>query len=196
MKRIYLASISPRRKTLLDQLGLDFSIIPSGIDETIRSGETPSDFIMRVAWDKARTAGKTVSEGIIIAADTVVVIGSEILQKPSGAGDAKRMLTLLSGRSHHVLTAVSLLEKPEGKKISGFEKTLVAFRKLTPEEIAWYIATGEPPGKAGAYAIQGKGAIFIEKIEGSFTNVVGLPLPLLYALFWKMGIDLKRCTSP
>jgi septum formation protein len=191
MKKIFLASASPRRKALLEQLGLTFTVIPADIEETVRPGEAPPEFAVRVTWEKVIRARKNLAEGIIIAADTVVVLGDRIMQKPSSVTDAKNMLRLLSGKNHHVLTAVSLLELPEDRKIGGYEQTLVSFRELTPRDIDWYVLTGEIWGKAGAYAIQEKGALFIDRIEGSFSNVVGLPLRLVYDLFGKIGIDLK-----
>jgi len=192
MKSLYLASASPRRKTLLEQLGLSFTVVPAGIEENVLPGEIPSAYISRMSREKIEKARQEIRDGIILAADTVVVVGDQILQKPSSVTSARRMLNLLSGKHHHVLTGLCLMVLPEEKKIGGYEKTLVSFRNLSPSEIDWYIATGEPWGKAGAYAIQEKGALLIDRIEGSFSNVVGLPLRLLYDLFTKLGFDLKE----
>ena len=172
---IILASASPRRKEILTNAGLSFTVCPADVDETTDLKE-PSEMVKELSKRKARAVD--CGEGIVIAADTVVAVGGIILGKPKDTRDAARMLELLSGRVHQVYTAVSVKDK--NKTVTFCEKTDVYFKKLTREQIQSYVKTGEPSDKAGAYAIQGKGAVFIEKIDGDYLNVVGLPLSKLY----------------
>jgi septum formation protein len=179
--RLILASASPRRAELLTSAGYVFEVAPAHVDETAEPDEASDVYALRVARDKARVVADRQGPGTtVLAADTVVVRGGEILGKPRNAADAERMLTLLSGAVHEVLTAVVI--RTGGRELTAVETTRVRFAALTPAEIAWYIASGEPEGKAGAYAIQGLAARFIERIEGSWSNVVGLPIATVYSL--------------
>ena len=173
-----LASASPRRAELLSSAGFRFTVDPSDVDESFHAGETPETYVLRVARDKARTVARRRRQGeIILAADTAVVLGEDILGKPVHAADAVRMLTRLSGKLHDVLTAVVMIRSD--RELAEVARTRVSFLDLTPEDIAWYVGTGEPHGKAGAYAIQGRGARFADRIEGSWSNVVGLPIAIV-----------------
>jgi len=175
-KRLILASSSPRRRELLSSLGIDFDVLPAELKEIPSPCESPKDFALRVAEGKALLIGERYPECWVIGADTVVAIGGEILGKPRGKDEAKRMLHLLAGKEHLVITGYVLLKLAEGEKRKGVEQTKVKIKPLEKEEIDWYINTGEPFDKAGGYAIQGKGAFMVEWIDGSYTNVVGLPL--------------------
>jgi septum formation protein len=173
--QLILASASPRRSELLIQAGFEFEVDAADVDERILPDESPGAYVARVALDKAReVAARHPAEAVILAADTTVVAGGEILGKPSDEADAARMLTQLSGSEHEVLTGV-VVKGPAGE-IADVVKTRVHFIELSAADIAWYIGTGEPEGKAGAYAIQGRGARFVDWIEGSWSNVVGLPI--------------------
>jgi septum formation protein len=187
---IILASNSPRRRELLHQVGLSFIIDPTKVDEQIRPGESPESYVVRVALDKARAAASRAASGIIIAADTIVVLGDAILGKPADSRDAERMLTLLSGRVHDVISGLALINAAEEKTATGTSLTRVWFRDLSRNEIVSYIKSGEPLDKAGAYGIQGKGALLVKKIEGCYFNVVGLPLSLLGEMLRNFGISL------
>jgi len=180
---IVLASQSPRRSEILRQAGIPFVAKPANVDEAARPGESPEDYVKRVARDKAMAA-VTAPEEIVLGADTVVVIDGEILGKPAGSADAARMLGLLAGREHQVLTGICLRRGVE--IVIDCASTRVWFRPLTREEIAEYVASGEPRDKAGAYAIQGLASKFIERIEGSYTNVVGLPIELVQQVLRKL----------
>jgi nucleoside triphosphate pyrophosphatase len=179
--RLILASASPRRAELLTSAGFAFDVSPAEVDETLWEAEEPEAYALRVARDKAATAAAKCGDGrVVLAADTVVVAGGEILGKPRDAGDAERMLRRLSDTVHDVLTAVVV--RSSSGETSEVVTTRVHFLCLTDAEIAWYIASGEPDGKAGAYAIQGRAARFIDRIEGSWSNVVGLPIATVYRL--------------
>lgn len=178
---IYLASKSPRRKKLLQQLNLKFRTLDLHFDEKVNDGEHPVFLVKRLSIEKLNQALLRIKKGIIITADTIVVIDKHILGKPKSKADAKRILKKLSGRTHIVYTGYSIYNSSNNKIITEYEKTLVTFRKLTDEEISDYILTGSPMDKAGAYGIQDDfGAVFIEKIDGCYYNVVGLPLARLY----------------
>jgi septum formation protein len=173
--QLILASSSPRRAELLTQAGFAFQIDPADVDETVLTGESPDAYVARVARDKARiVAARHPADAVILAADTTVVAAGAILAKPQDAADAARMLTLLSGTVHDVLTGV-VLSRDSGASVEVV-RTRVHFVDLTAEDIAWYVATGEADGKAGAYGIQGRAARFVDWIEGSWSNVVGLPI--------------------
>ena len=178
MERIVLASASPRRAELLTSAGIDFEVVPAHLDETPEPGETPAAYVQRIAQAKAMAVASRVNGRVILAADTTVVVGSEMLGKPVNDDDAKRMLQLLSGRAHQVVTGVALVRY--GKTATQIDSTTVEFAALTEAEIAWYVATGEPCDKAGAYAIQGYASRFVTRINGSYSNVVGLPMALVY----------------
>jgi septum formation protein len=174
--RLILASASPRRRELLQQAGVPFTVIPSNTDENIRPGETPEVYALRVAREKATDVAAHQSGNWVLGADTIVAIDNTILGKPCDAADGFRMLRLLSGRLHRVMTAFVLLD-PNGRTYANqIVTSQVNFKALTDTQIQDYLATGEPFDKAGAYAVQGLGAALVEKVEGSYTNVVGLPL--------------------
>jgi septum formation protein len=186
--RLVLASASPRRSELLRSVGLQFDIVPADIDESALPGETPSDYVARLSNEKARVVAKQVDGGaIVIAADTTVDVDGLILEKPMDDADARRMLRLLSGRSHLVHTGVTTLSFGVGSGRTGVPvaivvETAVRFVELTDRAIDWYLSTGEHLGKAGAYGIQGAAGAFVERIDGSVTNVIGLPLAETLAL--------------
>jgi septum formation protein len=171
---LLLASSSPRRRELLLRLGVAFQVRPQDIDESVLNLEKPYDYVQRVALDKALSALAANPDALVLAADTSVIVDDQILGKPQDSGDALSMLNLLSNREHAVLTAVTLANSERQR--STVVRTTVNFRSISAAEAQRYWATGEPIGKAGGYAIQGFGAAFVESIEGSFSNVVGLPL--------------------
>jgi septum formation protein len=174
---LVLASTSPRRRWLLEKLGREFDVVGPDVAEVARAAESPAEFALRMAEEKAAEVTVRRPEAWVLAADTVVALDATALGKPRDAGDAVTMLTTLAGRPHTVFTGVALL-RPGG---AAAERTVVAtcvvFRPLTAAEIDAYIATGEPFDRAGAYAIQGEGAHLVDRVEGSYTNVIGLPLP-------------------
>lgn len=178
---IYLASKSPRRRKLLKQLGIKFKSFSVDLNEEILDGEHPVQTVKRLALHKSEMALKKVRSGIVITADTIVVLNKKIIGKPVNRTDAFCILSKLSGRTHIVYTGFVIADKITGKQIIGYERTSVTFRKLSPKEIKDYIATGSPMDKAGAYGIQDDfGAVFVKKIDGCYYNVVGLPLAKLY----------------
>jgi septum formation protein len=182
MTPIVLASSSPRRAEILRAVGWPFEASAAGVDETRRSGEAPEEFVRRLAREKAGAVARTRLFGLVLGADTTVVVGGEILEKPRDAEDARRMLRLLSGRWHEVLTGVALVRAESGRSVVGVERTRVLFAEMSDEEIEWHVETGDVLDKAGAYAVQGRAALFIERIEGDYWNVVGLPVRLVYEL--------------
>jgi len=177
---VVLASGSPRRRDLLTQIGLAFSVQISQADETIPEGMSPHLAVQTLSLLKAADVAKQVEKNaVVIAADTIVVLDGEILTKPKDEEDAAKMLARLSGREHSVLTGITVLRRRDGKSVSVTEETKVHFRALSEKEILSYVNSNEPLDKAGAYGIQGLGGLFVEKIEGDYYNVVGLPLCLL-----------------
>jgi septum formation protein len=180
--QLVLASASPRRAELLRTAGFAFDVRPADVDETPRPAEPPAAYALRVARAKAlAAAGRMDAAGVwILAADTVVVVDGHILGKPVDHADARRMLSMLSGVVHEVLTAVVV--RHAEVETSEVVSTRVRFAALGPAEIDWYVASGEPDGKAGAYAIQGLGSRFVDQIEGSWSNVVGLPVATVYRM--------------
>ena len=191
--RLVLASASPRRRELLAGLGLEFTVRPVDLDETPRPGEAPHDYVLRLAAEKAAQADLAEMGELVLAADTIVVLGDELLGKPRDPGDARRMLAKIAGRTHTVLTGVAFEERRDGRELRRtvrVESSQVRMAALSEAEIAWYVATGEPLDKAGSYAVQGLGALFVEAIEGNYSNVVGLPLPLTARLCRELGYDL------
>ena len=180
--QLVLASASPRRAELLKTAGFTFEVRPADVDETPRPAEPAATYVLRVARDKALAAAGRVNgnDAWILAADTVVVVGGGILGKPTGPAEARRMLSMLSGVVHEVLTAVVV--RHAGSETSEVVSTRVRFAALTAAEIEWYVESGEPDGKAGAYAIQGLGSRFVDRIEGSWSNVVGLPVTTVYRM--------------
>ncbi|MCG3163317.1 MAG: Maf-like protein YhdE [Acidobacteria bacterium] len=185
---LVLASSSPRRAELLRAAGINFTVRAADIDETVKPDELPRDYVLRLSREKARAVVR--GDELALGADTTVVINGQIAGKPVDDRDAERMLRALGGRWHEVLTGVALTRA--GKTVSDIASTRVKFAELSEAEINWYISTGEPMDKAGAYAIQGHAALFIERIEGSYSNVVGLPLQLVYRLAGRMGVELLR----
>lgn len=181
-KPLVLASQSPRRLHLLRQIGWNPTVIPCDIPEVFDTRKSPAENVKSLALQKAECSGKKVEDGIVIGADTIVVLDGEMLGKPADRADAARMLGLLSGRTHTVYTGIALLDRPSGKHLTDVEATEVTFRQLPPEEIEEYVAGGSPMDKAGAYGIQDDyGAVFVTRIEGCFYNVMGLPLARLYS---------------
>lgn len=176
-----LASASPRRAELLRAAAIRFEVAPADVDESVRDGEAPRDYVRRVAEDKARQAARRFPGRVILAADTTVVVDGDMLGKPADAHDARRMLSRLSGRAHDVLTGVTIVDAV-GRCRTGVETTTVVFAPLSTDEIAAYVESGEPMDKAGAYAIQGLASRFVQRIDGSYTNVVGLPVALVYQM--------------
>lgn len=177
MEKIILASASPRREELLNKYNLNFSIFPSQVEEKQRIGQAKEQIAMSLAFEKAFWVSNHFNNGeVIIGADTIVALDNEILGKPKDDEDAYRILNALSGKEHFVITGISIIKANSNLKIIDYETTLVRFRHLSKEQIIRYIKTKEPMDKAGAYAIQGYGQILVDKINGSYTNVVGLPL--------------------
>ncbi|CAN5317405.1 Maf family protein [soil metagenome] len=188
MSRLILASASPRRRQLLeDRLGLAVQVVPADIDEAAKHGEAPAAMVQRLARRKV-AAVEAGPDDLVVAADTVVIADGEVLGKPEDANKARFMLQALSGREHSVLTGVAV--RLGAKQASGVDRTKVRFRRLTQAEIQWYVDTGEPLDKAGAYGIQGLGGMFVEHLEGSETSVIGLPLGRLAVLVQSVGANL------
>lgn len=188
--RLVLASASPRRAELLRAAGFDFEVDPADVDERVVAGESPREHVLRLARAKAAAAAARHPDAAVVGADTVVAVDGAILGKPSDPADARRMLRLLSGRSHDVHTGVAVIYR--GVLAEAAEVSAVRFTPLTEEEIDWYVASGEPDDKAGAYAIQGLAARFVDRIEGSYGTVVGLPIHLVHRLLKevrKAGLD-------
>ncbi len=178
---IYLASKSPRRRKLLKQLGISFKSFTVDLHEEILDGEHPVQTVKRLAEHKSLLAVKRIKKGIVITADTIVVLNNEIIGKPKNKKDAFQILSKLSGKTHQVYTGFVVLNTVSKKKVTGYERTLVTFKRLTKKEIDDYINTGSPMDKAGAYGIQDDfGAVFVKQINGCYYNVVGLPLAILY----------------
>lgn len=178
-KRLILASNSPRRIVLLKSLGYHFDIVPHDIEECIPGDVLPIELVQNLAFLKVAYVARRVSNAIIISADTVIVHKKSILGKPKDVSDAKRILSILSDSEHDIISGVCVMEMPSRKKMLRIERTHIKMKSIKDEEIDRYILTGEPMDKAGAYAIQGEGRKFIEKIDGSYSNAVGLPLELL-----------------
>jgi len=178
---IYLASNSPRRKQMLKMLGIDFKVISVDLDEIFLNNESPVKTVKRLAEEKLKLAREKVSNGVIITADTIVVIDNKRIGKPTNKKNAERILTLLSGKSHFVYTGFSIYNKERKKQITDYSKTKVTFRELTKTEIREYVKTGDPMDKAGAYGIQDDyGAVFVEEISGCYYNVLGFPASKIY----------------
>ena len=187
LPKLILASSSPRRAEILRTVGWPFEACPVDIDEARKPHEEAASYVERLAQEKARSAAGVVAGSTIIGADTVVVINAEILGKPHDEDDARRMLRQLSGHWHQVLTGVALINgTPSGIRVAH-ETTEVKFAGMSDDEIDWYVSSGEPLDKAGAYAIQGLGSRFIEGIRGDYFNIVGLPVRLLYELLVESG---------
>ena len=184
--KVILASQSPRRRQLLALVGIEHDVRPADVDESLVAGELPEHYAERLAREKAEAVGEAEKDALIIGADTTVVIDNIVLGKPLDVGDAERMLRMLSGRSHTVITAVAACWK--GRTVSGVELVDVTFRPLDDDEIRQYVATGEPMDKAGAYGIQGHGATIVRRIDGDYFAVMGLSLVRLVALMRELGV--------
>ncbi|HIJ56780.1 MAG TPA: septum formation inhibitor Maf [Deltaproteobacteria bacterium] len=187
-KILILASQSPRRKYLLSQAGIQFKVIPSQVDESTVPMTSPESYVKILAERKAQDVARQYPENYVIGADTIVLLDGTILGKPRSRNEARQMLTRLSGETHQVLTGFALCCTARSYRYSDAVKTDVRFKKLAPEEIEWYIHTPEPFDKAGAYAIQGLGTFLVKSINGSYTNVVGLPVCEVIELLLKEGI--------
>lgn len=192
--RLVLASQSPRRRELLAGLGIEIEVRPANADEAVLPGESAPDYVLRVAREKARA----VPGAIVLGADTAVVLRGEVLGKPSDPADARRMLRSLSGSVHEVLTGVCVRrnEPAPPREESEVVATSVRFAPMSDSELDWYVATGEPLDKAGAYAIQGAGGTFVLGVEGSVSNVIGLPLAETAALLRRAGLPLPWDGAP
>lgn len=179
MKRLVLASASPRRRQLLTRLGYPFDVAAPDADEPLDASLSPGELAQRLAWLKAEAVARDFPDALILGADTLVTTGGEVLGKPADRQDAIRILTRLGGTRHCVITGVCILDAASGRKWLDAEETWVTMRLMSRAEIEAYVDSGEAMGKAGAYAIQETGDRYVEKVEGSFSNVVGLPLELL-----------------
>ncbi len=192
--RVILASKSPRRKEILEMVGIKFDVISSDLEESYFNNEGPRHLVKRLSRNKVFKVAKSLSEKretLIIGADTIVLFNGEILGQPKEYKDAKRMLSLLQGKKHRVFTGISVLK--EGSEIvSDFSKSVVEFYPMSEEEIDWYISTKEPFDKAGSYGVQGIGAFFIKKINGSYHNVMGFPIDLFYKLIKRLNVDIRQ----
>lgn len=191
--RVVLASASPRRSELLTQIGMSFEVMPTDIDETEHPGEDPVSYVRRLAIEKA-LAAVVGDDVVVIAADTTVDLDGMILAKPADDADALRMLGLLAGRTHQVHTGVAI--RYQGRMVAEVNTSLVSMKASDDQWLRWYVATGEPHGKAGAYGIQGAAAVFVDSVHGSVTNVIGLPLSLLEQLLSEVGVSLLRLLTP
>ena len=194
--RLILASQSPRRRYLLEQAGLTFAVIPSSFNEDSIQLPNPADYVKALAEAKADEVARQYPDSWVIGADTIVTIDSAILGKPINPREARHMLERLSGQSHFVYTGYAIVCKNKRIGISDAIKTDVQFKDLTTEEIDWYIQTGEPFDKAGAYAIQGMGTFLVRRINGSYTNVVGLPVCEVIETLIKMGVVSMNAQNP
>jgi septum formation protein len=187
---IILASSSPRRQEMLRNLGLDFTIHPSGADESVDDGLKPAAIVELLAERKAADVASYYKEGLVIGSDTIVVLEGKVLGKPKDEQDAFTMLSSLQGTSHSVFSGLAIIDAGTGKRKTGYVETKVTMREVTSEEIRQYIATQEPMDKAGAYAIQGLGSIFVEGIVGDYFSVVGLPVRLMADYLKQFGVSI------
>jgi septum formation protein len=186
--KLTLASASPRRAEILRDAGISFTVLSSAVDETPYAGETPQQMVQRLSAAKAElVAARAVGPAILVAADTTVVLDGQLMGKPSSTEDARKMLELLSGRTHSVVTGVTLIRLPEMDRRQFIETTLVSFTPLSRDDVSRYLATEEPYDKAGSYAIQGHAGRYIPRIEGCYFNVVGLPLARLVENLRELG---------
>jgi len=191
-KRIILASSSPRRKGLLQQIGMQFEVKPSNYEEDMTIKLPPHKLCKLLAYGKALDVAHRVKKGLVIGVDTFVTLGNKKLGKPKNMNDARKMLKMLSGKVQKIYSGIAIIDAETGKELVDYEVTKVYFRKISDKEIDAYIKTGESEGKAGSYAIQGLGVVFISKIEGCYTNVIGLPLYKLTQMLKKFGIDIFK----
>ena len=186
---IILASGSPRRRQLIEMLGMEFRVVAPNVDESLRAAEQPEEYVTRLAREKARTVAAREQGSVVLAADTTVVLRGRVFAKPGTPEEAADMLRRLQGRKHQVLTAVAVAR--DGRLEHALDVTDVTFRRLSTQQISEYVATGEPLDKAGAYAIQGKGAALVEGIHGDFFGVMGLPLRLALDLLARFGLPYR-----
>jgi septum formation protein len=189
--RLILASASPRRADLMREAGIEVEVQPANVDENVLSGEPPEAYVRRVADAKGLAISQRNQRRHVLAADTAVVIDGRILGKPADVEDAERMLRMLSGRSHEVISGVCLMRDGRSVVDAEVEVTVVEFASLSPAEIAWYVASGESMDKAGGYGIQGLASRFVTRIAGSYSNVVGLPIAVVYRMCTKAGLLLS-----
>ena len=190
MKRIILASASPRRKELLEIIGLKFEVEPSDSAEEMRSGLSPDKLARAISLQKARAVASRHKNAVVIAADTFIVFRGKIMGKPGTEAEARKMLMKLRGKPHSVITGFTVLDVDSGKVLTKSVETVVHIKNLTSEEIYAYVKSGEPLDKAGAYAIQGLGSVIVERIEGDYFNVIGLPLCALAEGLKEFGIHV------
>lgn len=186
-QELILASSSPRRREILAAVGAQFRIIPSQVPEVRMANEAPNAYVLRLAFEKARDVATRFKNAYVIGADTIVLIDGEVLEKPEDRNQAVHMLKKLAGRWHEVFTGVAVIDSLSNREAVDYCRTKVKFTSMTESEIEWYADTGEPMDKAGAYAIQGRGTLFIEEVEGNYLNVVGLPVTLLRRLLGSLG---------
>ena len=190
MKQLILASSSPRRRQIMQELGLTFQAIPPRYFEETMDGMSPEELVCHNALGKAREVSGHCQDSIVIGCDTVIVFGNEILGKPLTSERARFTLSSLSGHSHSVLSGLAVIDVGLKKELVGHEESVITFRRLTKDETEKYIESGEPLDKAGAYGIQGRGELFVKRIEGSFSNVVGLPKALLMNFLDQLNLEL------
>jgi len=190
MKEVILASASPRRKELLEKIGLRFKVEPSNYEEDMHSELEPHEFARKISLEKAEAVAGKHRNAIVIAADTFIVFDGKILGKPHTENEARKMLEIINGTSHSVITGFSIIDTDKNKTLSKSVETRIYIRKLTLAEIDAYVKSKEPLDKAGAYAIQGLGALIVEKIEGDYFNVIGLPLSALAEALKEFGINI------
>lgn len=185
LPKLILASGSPRRVEILNSVGWEFEKYAADVNESFRDGESPDDYVIRLACEKGEAVAAKFPDSIVLGADTTVVVDDQILGKPVNMDDARRMLRILSGTWHEVLTGIAIVEN--GSTRSAMQRTRVKFIKMTDKEIEFLAEKGDPLDKAGAYAVQAQAALFIEKVEGEYWNVVGLPINLVYRLIMQKG---------
>lgn len=195
MTTFILASASPRRRELLASIGLEFEVRPSHVPEIHTEGEAPEEYVARLSRDKAHAVAVQNPSRWVIAADTTVMLEDQLLEKPVDAADAARMLATIAGRTHVVYTGVTLENVERDWRDTHVAESEVRMLPLSDDDVAWYVRTGEPLDKAGAYAVQGIGAMFIDSIHGSYTNVVGLPLATLFQMLRRAGLDPLAASS-
>lgn len=187
--QLVLASQSPRRKQLLEQIGVQFIVAPANVPEVYSATETPLEYVQRLALEKASFIAQQYDDSVaVLGADTIGVCDGRVLEKPTSLADAKSMLLAMSGRDHEVISAVAIVWGET--KLVNTSTTLVTFRSISESEIEAYWRTGEPQDRSGSYAIQGYGGVFVEKIVGSYSNVVGLPIEILVPMFKEIGVPI------
>jgi septum formation protein len=190
MKRIILASASPRRKELLEKIGLKFEVEPSNYAEDLRSGLSPDELVRSISLEKAKAIASKHKKAVVIAADTFIVFRGKIMGKPVTEAEARKMLMVLKGKPHSVITGFTILDTDKNKVLTKSVETVVHIKDLTSDEIEAYVKSGEPLDKAGAYAIQGLGSVIVERIEGDYFNIIGLPLSALAEGLKEFGIHV------